>query len=1534
MMTQFDRIVSLQRSLPQMAPPKLSYRNPQAFGVNDGGGFIQGATPEYDMPSQIGSIFREGHAVVAFGAIASDFIRREKTSLISDRQQFDPTEFVRFAKEQRNISEDQEAFLLRSRSRAELLERNMQLSREEARDEVMAGMSLVQGLGYGILAGVTDPTSYIPLFGQANKVKNVASLYRNTSNLIARGGVGVKAARLSLVKSMSGGFRRGFWHGAAESAAYESMFQSAIWMSRADKEPFEEGMLPSIAITSAFGGIIMGGVGAATTRSARKKVFSRAKARLDPSMGPLIRAAGANSFDALTPGNIGKGSGARVRAQYGRIVQESKIRAKEGLVKLLRNTGIAGDDAEASAYADAILSKQAAWLAPIRMDGSIRSTSYDLLPERLLAGEDLSPENLASAKGKLTKRINALAKDPETPEEVLKELRAQRAQMDRYGKLLSEAEEVVEATKDAAARNLNNPRPAAETAMPETLAKDGIGVETAARIAETSGDGNGRKFMQLLVDGHNATFGILDIVRYGLGRGLAPILDGRVIRLAFPTILGKNPDPFSARVSVGSLEKGLLGRYVPRSNNKEPDRIVIDMEQIKALFRDGSIQESVNPIFREGYDIFEKLDADIDVGSQAAINKQIGTWSPGKVFKTPEEYADYVLLHEIAHQSIRAEQNNLDGMIALSGEAAYDASSRNFAWKVIEAQTDALVMKWKRAADELAQEGGAHVSEGFADGPIPRASSIIETPGPKGSGTHAFVGNYMAQGWSKAKATKLVQWMRLTSPLMRAASSPSLAFRTLARHLTESPAYLKGAPVEGGAASMKVKYKYEQPVVKILRKQEELWQGVSKELDADAKVKWDDYDARIHRVIATGVDSVKDEYSAAVKEVAGQYRKFNQMLEAEGQGVGWVGRQIFPEGEEYYRRIFNMQKVNSPAFIKMLLKHVDEGEAGAIREALTGSYGVPADEFASEIGLRGALRKRSGILASLSYDELAPFLDTSAFRTQQNAAKAMGGEIELRTGVLNAARELNASRSKTNQINLGEIVKKTQIVNEETGEVSEVLIFSLDPIRAAIHQEFREIGSKNGLILDEENISLAFKRDWGKGSDLAAKYPEYAEELREFAESEIMAGFMDKSQIGNEQTFADKFLDQVVGTLQHTRDRPENPDSWWGARLPALIKNGSHAILGGWVGAANLADFHRSIADYGFKRAFGNEWGLMIKDLEGWSKRVEATEEMGFVLEDVHADIDRSLRNMSQHITPKTPIENAAETGARWMSKLNGMAYVTNAHQKAFGSTAQGFILDSVNKLLDGSISQADKLRLNRMNIDTEQAREIAAWMDVGGLKTTAKGTQYADMNVDGVGRELFKAGVQKAMYTTQTVPWRDEMYDLQVQSWGGVLMMYRNWVTAANNRVAATALSNADSAMMAGLAASIGLGATIVTVRWMLAGKEGEAPWNNPDQFLRDSMLSGGYLGLAGEAGNLVARATNDNIDPLILGQGNRARFHNQDTVMSALSGPVWHYPAFVKNTFDDTTLDRHDWNRIKGMVPFNNLFYVDSLWKQLYGN
>ena len=879
----------------------------------------------------------------------------------------------------------------------------------------------------------------------------------------------------------------------------------------------------------------------------------------------------------------------------------------------------------------------------------------------------------------------------------------------------------------------------------------------------------------------------------------------------------------------------------------------------------------------------------------------------------------------------------------------------------IEGQTNQLAQHWRNEAELHGPKDRPDVNYGLSDGPIPKDNSIPlkegETP------IHGLQGNYFAQGFSRLASKYATKLARIISPALRAATSPSETLRALSREMFETPFFLGKGANPDGSASTRVRMYYESPV-KVIRKDSiAAWQNISRK--TETPITWEEFDERVFMAIATGKDNKADDFSSIILDTANRYTEVNETLFRRGDGVAFSGKGVFPEGERYYRRVYDNGAVDTPEFLALLVKHgATMASARTVQQAIRGNIGLFADELGDKatISVKGAIKSRNEFLRGIPVEELMPFLNRSAFETQLNAARSIGGEIEMRRGIQRLHKEIvrkhpsrvlkeaKEIKKADGTVEVQEFVRnviysvnKTDeqgelIINPETGDPETILVFDFEPIKYAIDQEMHNAKFDKDKVsfIDQDSFSLAFSMQRRKHPDVAEKFG-----LDDRWEME-----MSRSQWLSESEFADRYANDIIRMMQHSKDIPENPDSWFHVRLPNLIKNFSHTIMGGSLGIANLADFHRSVTEYGFKHVFKNEWSLWIKDVEAWQARNKLTERMGLALEDQVADVERMLRNAQEHYVGETMIEKLAEGGASMMSKLNLMDKVANTHQRMFSSGTQAYIIDNLEGFINGTLSKTAQMKMDRLGLDMRSAKAIKHFFDQGGLKTSKAGNKYVDFDafgfnpaIDDMGTKIgpaeakgfFAAAVNRGVALTQTVPGRHELHDIQVQGWGGVLFMYRNWVTAANNRIMASAISNpTDAALLSGIVASVGLGALIQIVRAGLSGDSDNLPWNDPQQFVRRSIDSGGYFGLVGEANNLVSRITDGTIDLNPIGTGSN-RYYTNTTALAAVIGPAWHYPDFIMKTLKPGEFDRHDVERIRGMIPFMNLFYIDGLWNMM---
>ena len=1103
----------------------------------------------------------------------------------------------------------------------------------------------------------------------------------------------------------------------------------------------------------------------------------------------------------------------------------------------------------------------------------------------------------------LSRKINAERKKP-AGERNLNDLAMWERQRDnlRAGRSIDDAgpdAKVAEEILDT----MNRPRQAEEGRSSKTMEETDAEASIREKVeASSSTTKQGMDvLMKLQAAAENGMARFSNFLKTAPGRGITNVL-----------IAATKGRPVRMMVSVAGLDDVQVEFSVAyNTSNKYPNRPAFYSPKTKTAWVDRASATKMwnensrrSPVLAKSPESVSSMD-------------DVQFLLPQDIADTLEEFIDHLLMHEIVHathhQGFKNTPPNMPGI----------AKSKQDYNILLEALVNEQVGQWKRTMQDPGPADDPSTMFYTTVGPEPAPNSVPHrgTGNPKSS----VMINLEANGWKKSAAQAFTRVLEFVSPVWRGALNPSSTLREVQRYLINDPIYRwDTGPRDGSALTNRFAH-HEAPRRRIQRIALNEWKAVSKEIGPDAKISKEQFGARAQEAkVNGGKDKVVDAYSEAVERFAKLSKEADDHTLSRGVMVGLEDNMYMPKGESYYHRMWVRKKVDSEDFVTMVSKYTDEETARAIQEGIITTASRPRNAISRLIKDRGVMKSRGEVMKLVSYEDLKPFIETDLFKTQAHLGKAVGGEIEFRLAMVNFAK---ANKIKNFFIDNEPVLdSQGRPLKDADGVERTRNGLNWKALEDYLEGKWKALENQGRFIEDINEVSAAYHKSFIEFDKFAKEYPEQAKQYKEGVDQIIDTGLSHK-QLEKHAAFARRWFNDMAQIVQNTKDIPDNPDSWMQARLPALIKNYSHMIMGGGLAAANLADFHRSVAEFGFKRVFNQEWTLWMRDLEAWSARVKVTEAMGLAAEDLRADIQRNLRNALETGDAETGFERGIAAGASFMSKVNGMAYVVNGHQKAFSSGIQSYLLDMIPKYVAGEADARTVAKLQRLGLDMAAAKRINNAFENGARKKSAKGTSYVDV-WDGEGWHDFVKAVNRGVEINQSSPARAEMWDFQTQGMSSLLFMYRSWATASTNRVAASVLAGEKGHIMAGLAASVGLGSIVVVLKSLLSGTHGSV-FEDPDQFLRKSIDSGGYFGIIGEMHNIISKATNGALDVLPGDGGNR--YYNSATALSAIAGPIWAYPNFVSKTGTNLVtldLDRYDIERTKNMFPFAQLHAVDAMY------
>ena len=1103
----------------------------------------------------------------------------------------------------------------------------------------------------------------------------------------------------------------------------------------------------------------------------------------------------------------------------------------------------------------------------------------------------------------LTKKINAERKKPAGKRDLqkLSEWEQQRNNL-RAGRSIDDAGPDAKVAQEIL-DTMNRPRQAEEgrssKTMEETEAEASIRekVEASTNVTKQGMD----VLMKLQAAAENGMARFSNFLKHAPGRGVFNVL-----------ISATKGRPVRMMISVGGLDDVSVEfsvRY--NTTNKYPNRPAFYSPKTKTVWIDRGAAKKMWDENRRRSPVLGK--------SPEAVTSMddVQYVLPQDMADSLEEFIDHLVMHEIVHathhQGFKKTPPNMPGV----------ARSKEDYNMLLEALVNEQVGQWKRTMQDPGPADDPSVMFYTTVGPEPAPNSVPHRG--HGNPRSSVMVNLDANGWKKPAAKAFMRVLEFVSPVWRGALNPSSTLREVQRYLINDPIYRwDTGPRDGSALTNRFAH-HESPRRRIQRIALNEWKAVTKEVGPEGKISKEDFGARAQEAkVNGGKDKVVDAYSEAVERFAKLSKEADDHTLSRGLAVGLEDNMYMPKGESYYHRMWIRKKVDSEDFVTMVSKYTDEETARAIQEGIIGTASRPRNAIRRLIEDRGVMKSRGEVMKLVSYEDLKPFIETDLFKTQAHLGKAVGGEIEFRLAMLNFAK---ANKIKNFFIDNDPVLdSQGRPLKDADGVERTKNGLNWKALEDFLESKWKALENQGRFIDDINEVSAAYHKSFVEFDKFAKEYPEQAKQYKEGVDQIIDTGLSHK-QLEKHAAFARRWFNDMAQIVQNTKDIPDNPDSWMQARLPALIKNYSHMIMGGGLAAANLADFHRSVAEFGFKRVFNQEWTLWMRDLEAWSARVKVTEQMGLAAEDLRADIQRNLRNALETGQAETGFERGVAAGASFMSKVNGMAYVVNGHQKAFSSGIQSYLLDMIPKYVAGEADARAIAKLQRLGLDMASAKRINNAFENGARKKSAKGNSYVEA-WDGDGWYDFVKAVNRGVEINQSSPARAEMWDFQTQGMSSLLFMYRSWATASTNRVAASVLAGEKGHIMAGLAASIGLGSLVVVIKSLLNATHGSV-FDDPDQFLRKSIDAGGYFGIIGEMHNIISKVTDGSLDLLPGDSGNR--YYNSATALSAIAGPVWAYPNFVSKTGSNLVsldLDRYDIERVKNMVPFTQLHAVDGMY------
>lgn len=381
--------------------------------------------------------------------------------------------------------------------------------------------------------------------------------------------------------------------------------------------------------------------------------------------------------------------------------------------------------------------------------------------------------------------------------------------------------------------------------------------------------------------------------------------------------------------------------------------------------------------------------------------------------------------------------------------------------------------------------------------------------------------------------------------------------------------------------------------------------------------------------------------------------------------------------------------------------------------------------------------------------------------------------------------------------------------------------------------------------------------------------------------------------------------------------------------------------LGGVV-LSSLPDLAGIQWRFGMTSAFRNAWGPFAKALFSAETRKAVMAQkrqlqtLGIAADTFLATRQSALYEVGEMYRPQSRFERGVKWGADKFQLASGLSYWTDFTKLAAGMVASTEALAAVRAVAGGKPKARQIRNLAEGGIDAAMASRIVRQLEAGGAVDVVDGIEIPNTGnwTDRGARDAFEALIARDVDMMVLTPGQEKalMFSKPI---GGLILQFKSFVQAANERLLVRSMQARDIYVLQGLVSAVALGVLGETIySWL---NDRPLP-DNPANIIKSGVERSGVLGWYQEANSLSAKFSGGAADVFRLAGADRpdSRYISR-SVLGAFLGPTANkFEDLVRVTGTAANLDwsAADTRRLRRMVPGQNLFYIRRLLDRLEGD
>ena len=487
------------------------------------------------------------------------------------------------------------------------------------------------------------------------------------------------------------------------------------------------------------------------------------------------------------------------------------------------------------------------------------------------------------------------------------------------------------------------------------------------------------------------------------------------------------------------------------------------------------------------------------------------------------------------------------------------------------------------------------------------------------------------------------------------------------------------------------------------------------------------------------------------------------------------------------------------------------------------------------------------------------------------------------------------------------------------------------------------------LNTDIEEVLRAQVRTMSADIELTKKFgsPDMAEQIRKIndeANRKIarVDGMLDKDGKpvrpevkAKERARLEKARKAAVRDIEGMRDRirgqyalPSNPDGIV-LRAGRVARNLNYMRLLGGMTLSAFPDMAGIVFKHGLTSTFRDGFLPLVSNLKAVRMAGKEVKAAGTALDMILDSRAMSMAEIGDDFGRGSKFERAVKSAGTRFGVVSLMA-PWNAAMKQFGGMiVMTNMLQASEAIAKGSATAKQIRKLGAGGINTDLAERIhKQFQKYGEIQNGVYLAKAADWD-DKLAREAFRAAVVRDVDRIIVTPGQDKPLWMSTEL-GKTIGQFRSFNLSAMQRITLSAMQQRDADTLAGIVVALSLGAMTYMAKQLTADRELS---DNPVVWATNAFDWSGLGGWMMDVNNIAEKASRGRVGLSGLTGEQMSRYQSRN-VVGAFLGPT---PDAISDIFQvsgsvfagDTS--KSDLHKIRGLLPFQNLFYIRSLLNQV---